>query len=366
MSRYRHRIAMLAAVPWMVASLLAGAAGAAQAQSSVTVFGLLDVGLVRESGAAAGAMTKLSSGVANGSRLGFKGSEALGGGWSALFMLESGIQLDTGTVGQGGVLFGRQSWVGLRGPIGTLTVGRQYTPHFDTLALADPFGSGQVGDAKNLMPGTGDASTRMTNTIKYASARLKGVSGELAYAPGETAGSQAAGRQFGGALAYASGALNLRLGYHYRNSDTPAGQRGGARNWLLAATYDFGPVKAHFGYGVDKGIDSSLLRNPGNPYRYPVTPSGSADSTDLLLGLSTSLGRHTVMASYVRKDDKSGPDQDARQLALGHRYALSRRTDSYLAVAHIRNRNGAGYTVGNASEGGTGNQAFSAGIRHQF
>jgi predicted porin len=361
MSRYRHRIVALAAVP-----LLTGASGIALAQSELTVFGLLDVGLVRESGGAAGAITKLSSGVANGSRLGFKGSEALGGGWSALFMLESGIQLDTGTVGQGGVLFGRQSWVGLRGPIGTVTVGRQYTPHFDTLALADPFGSGQVGDAKNLMRSTGDASTRMTNTIKYASASHKGVSGELAYAPGEAAGSQAAGRQFGGALAYAGGALNLRLGYHYRNSDTPASRRGGARNWLLAATYAFGPVKAHVGYGVDKGADSSLPRNPGNPYGYAVTPAGSADSTDLLLGLSASAGRHTILASYVCKDDRTGLGQDARQLALGHRYALSRRTDTYLAVAHIRNRKGAGYTVGNASEAGTGNQAFSAGIRHQF
>ena len=227
------RSAMLAAVV-----LLADANGAALAQSSVTVYGLLDVGLVRESGGSAGAATKVGSGVANGSRLGFKGDEALGAGWSALFLLEAGIQLDDGTSSQGGVVFGRQSYVGLRGPAGTITVGRQYTPQFDTLVLADPFSSGQVADAKNLMPSTGDATTRMTNSIKYASANHGGISGELAYAPGETAGDAGRGRQFGGALAYARGALKLRLGYHYRNTDTPASRHGGpaTRCWRPPTT----------------------------------------------------------------------------------------------------------------------------------
>lgn len=358
MSGATKRIAMLAAMP-----LLAGAGGNALAQSSVTVFGLLDVGLVRESGGAAGTVTKVSSGVANGSRLGVKATEALGHGWSALFLLESGLQLDTGAVGQGGVLFGRQSYVGLRGPLGTVTVGRQYTPHFDTIVLADPFASGQVGDAKNLMPGTGDTSTRMTNAVKYTSAQRGGVSGELAYAPGEAAGSPRAGRQFGAAAAYAAGALQLRLGYHYRNVDAAA---GGARNALLAATWEAGRVKAHLAYGVDKGPESSPLRNPGNPYGYAPPPAGSTDSTDLLLGLTVSSGAHAFMASYVRKDDRSGFDRDAVQFALGHRYALSKRTDTYLALARIGNRNGAGYAVGNAIEAGSGNRALSVGLRHRF
>lgn len=358
-----QRTVMLAAVP-----LLVGAGGTALAQS-VTVYGLLDVGLVHESGGAAGAANKIGSGVSNGSRLGIKGVEDLGHGWAALFLLESGFQLDDGKLGQG-ALFGRQSYLGLRSPLGTLTVGRQYTPHFDTLVLADPFSSGLTGDAKNLMPSTGDASTRMTNSVKLASANWRGWQGELVYAPGETAGSERAGRQFGGALGYAGGPLNVRLGYHYRNNDTDnniaLARRSSARNTLLAATWDFGLAKAHLGYGVDKGLNSSALRNPGNPYGYTPAPTGSLDSTDLLLGLSRSLGPHTFMASLVRKDDRTEPDQDARQLALGHRYALSRRTDTYVSLAHIRNRRGAGYAVGHASETGTGNKAFAAGVRHQF
>ena len=350
----------------LAAAVLACAGGTARAQSTVTMFGLLDAGLVRESGGASGPSTRVSSGVANGSRLGFKGSEALGGGWSALFMLEAGIQLDTGMASQGGILFGRQSYVGLASPFGSVTVGRQYTPHFDTLALADPFSSGQVGDAKNLVPGTGDAYTRMTKAIKYASGVHGGVSAELAWAPGESAGSDSTGRQFGGALGYAAGGLNLRLGYHYRNTDTPSMRRGGARNALLAATYSFGAVKAHLGYGVDKGAGSDAPRNPGNPYALASPPAGSLDSTDLLLGVTASSGPHTLMASWIRKDDRTALDLDARQFALGHRYALSRRTDTYVALSRITNRNGAGYTAGNASEAGTGSRAVSAGIRHQF
>jgi len=341
-------------------------AGPATAQSSVSIFGLLDVGLVHESGGAAGAGNKLTSGVSNGSRIGIKGVEKLGNGWAALFMLESGLQLDTGATGQGGVLFGRQSYVGLRSPAGTLTVGRQYTPHFDTLVLADPFSSGLTGDAKNLLPSSGDASTRMTNSVKLSSVNIGGWQGELAFAAGESSAGSRIGRQFGGALGYASGALHVRLGYHYRNTDTPTLRRGSARNTLLAATWDLGVVKAHLGYGVDKGFDSSALRNSANPYGYVPAPSGSLDSRDMLLGLSKAAGLHTLMASYVRKDDRTAPNQDARQVSLGHRYALSRRTDTYLSLTHIGNRNGAGYAVGSAIEAGSGNKAIAAGLRHQF
>ena len=104
-------------------AVLGAVSGAASAQSSVTVYGLVDVALVRESGAATGASTKITSGVGAGSRLGFKGSEDLGGGLSALFLLENGFQADTGAMGQGGLLFGRQAYVGLQGGFGTVTIG---------------------------------------------------------------------------------------------------------------------------------------------------------------------------------------------------------------------------------------------------
>lgn len=341
-------------------------AGPAFAQSALTIYGLVDVGVVHESGAATGSVNKVSSGMSNGSRLGFKGVEDLGGGYAALFLLESGYQIDDGTLGQGGLLFGRQAYVGLRSPLGTVTLGRQYTPHFDTIVLADPFQSGTVGDAKNLLPSTGDANTRAANSVKWASPAWHGVTGEFMAALGEVAGSNTAKRQFGGAVTYLAGPLNVRLGYHYRNNDTAASQTSSGRSTLLAATYNFGPVRGHLGLGVDKGVNSSTPRNPGNPYGYAVAPVASLDSTDLLLGLSAVRGRHTWLASYVRKDDKTALNQDAVQVAVGHRYALSRRTDTYVVLSHISNHNGAGYTVGHASDTGTGNQVASVGIRHLF
>jgi predicted porin len=347
-------------------ALLGAITGTASAQSSVTVYGLVDMALMRESGAATGPSTKISSGVASGSRIGFKGKEDLGGGLSAIFLLENGFQADTGTIGQGGVLFGRQLYLGLQGSLGTVTMGRQYTPQYLTVVMVDPFGSGMAGDTKNLMPATGSGS-RVDNSIEYASPVVNGMNAELLYAPGEIAGSSSASRQLGGALGYAAGPLKIRLGYHYRNNDTALLKNiAPAKNTVLAATYDFGAAKVHFAYATNEGVNSSPLRNAGNPFGYAMAPVASVDSQDLLAGLTIPFGAHTLMASYIRKHDKTSLDQSANQAAIGYRYALSKRTDVYSSYARIDNTNGAGYTIGNASEGGTGDSTFNVGIRHIF
>ncbi|MFJ9452536.1 porin [Herbaspirillum sp. NPDC101397] len=337
-----------------------------QAQSSVTIYGLIDTGIVVESGGAAGHVTKLTSGISGGSRIGFKGTEDLGGGMSALFLLETGFQNDTGALGQGGLLFGRQSYVGLGGNFGTVTAGRQYTPQYLVLSAVDPFGTGYAGDAANLMPNTGNGASRMDNTIKYASPNFGGVTGELAYGFGETAGSTKAASQLGAAIGYANGPLNVRLGFHGRNNDTVTTQTGSGRSTLLGATYNFGPVKLHAAYGINKGLNSSPLRNTVNPYG--TTPIvASTDSADILVGVTVPFGvQHTFLASYIRKNDKTALNQDADQFALGYRYALSKRTDLYAMYAHIKNKNGAPYTVGSSIEAGSGNSAWNMGIRHTF
>ena len=349
------------------AALLAGFSGGAAAQSAVTLYGLLDIGYVRESGGVAGAVNKITSGMSNGSRFGFKGSEDLGGGLSAQFLMEGGVQLDIGASGQGGALFGRQIYVGLSSTtVGTLLLGRQYTPEYGVLVLADPFATGLAGDAANLLPNTGNASSRMDNAVKYISPNLSGFTGELAYGTGEVTGANKAGQQWGAAVGYTGGPFAVKLGYHLRNNDTALVQNTTGRTTLLAATYNFDVFKAHLGYGVNKGQNSSPLRNAANPYGAAVAPVASNDSRDLLLGVSVPLGAHTLLASYIRKDDKRALNQDATQWALGYRYALSKRTDLYSSYAHINNKNGAGYTVGSSIEAGSGNTAFSVGMRHVF
>ncbi|HVK95757.1 MAG TPA: porin [Noviherbaspirillum sp.] len=351
----------------MKKSLLAAAAlgtfaTMAHAQSSVTVYGLVDMGLVAESGGAAGSVTKLTSGVTSGSRLGFRGQEDLGGGLSALFVLENGLNADTGTAAQGGLLFGRLSYVGLKGGFGSMTFGRHLSPHYTGLLLvADPFATGYAGQAQNLMA---NPNGRFNNSIVYSTPVLNHFSGQIAYSFGESAGSTSDNSGYGISLDYANGPLNVRA--VYQTKDTTVGATSNdAENMLLASNYDFGPVKAYLSYGRDKGVGSSPFA-AANPYGAAAAPAASTDSAALLIGVAVPVGPNTILASYIRKDDKDAGNRDADQIAIGYVHPLSKRTNLYTAYARINNKNGAAYTVNNASATGSGDKAFNLGIRHRF
>jgi predicted porin len=354
---------------YIAAAVLAALSKQAAAQSNVTAYGLIDAGLSFESGNSAGSVTKVTSGIAGGSRLGFKGTEDLGGGSKALFVIETGIMVDTGAYGQGGLAFGRQVFVGLGNErAGTLTIGRQYAPHYLATVFADPFSSGTAADEKNLINAVSDGG-RMSNSIKYASPQLRGLSGEIAYSAGETVGDNTAGRAYGFAIAYDGTPLSVRLAYHAKNNDTATTKLDNARNTFLAATYAFRYAKLHLAYGVNKGPYSSTLRNGANPYGYAEVPTAATltdDSTDALAGLTVPMGAHTLLASWIHKNDKTAANRDADQFGLGYRYNLSLRTNLYAIYARMCNKNRASYTLGNASEGGTGDRAVNLGMQHAF
>ncbi|WP_295999624.1 porin [Rugamonas sp.] len=349
----------------------------AMAQSNVTIYGLLDAAVVSERGGAAGSVTKLTGGVSSASRLGFKGTEDLGGGLSAVFVLEEGVLIDTGSQDSAGQAFNRQSYVGLSSKdAGTITLGRQYTMLYNAIQqVGDPFGAGYAGTAKNLFPVAG-AEIRANNAVVYSSPKINGFSGDAMYSLGEQAGNNSAGRQFGLGLAYANGPLNARLVYNNKNSDTSnntvvapaivASSHDIGRNVLFAANYDFSVAKAYFMFGSDKGFNSAPLYNTtAKPYGSAF--AASVDSNDLLIGTTVPVGQSgTVMASYLRKNDKTSFNQDADQYGIGYSYALSKRTSTYVAYAKIKNKNGAGYTVGNNTEAGTGDKAVNIGMKHTF
>jgi predicted porin len=236
--------------------------------------------------------------------------------------------------------------------------------------VADPFGAGYAGSIKNLFPAAG-ANTRASNAVVYATPVMAGFSAEALYSLGEQAGSTEAGRQFGLGLNYAQGPLNARLVYNNRNNDTVATgttaavTRDTGRNTLLAVNYDFTVVKAYFAYGADKGVNSAALPS-ANAFGYAVAPRASLKSNDILIGVQVPVGSGTIMASAIRKNDKTNFNQDADQWAIGYLHSLSKRTGVYLAYAKIKNKNGAGYTVGNNNEAGTGDKAFNVGMRHSF
>ncbi|WP_295992192.1 porin [Rugamonas sp.] len=353
--------------------IIAGFASSAYAQSNVTIYGIVDAGIVSERGGAAGSVTKVTSGVGSASRLGFKGTEDLGGGLSAVFLLEEGVLVDTGAQDSTGQAFNRQSYVGLKSKdAGSLTLGRQYNLMYNALGqVGDPFGVGYAGTAKNLFPVAG-ADTRASNAIVYSTPVVGGFQGEALYSLGEQAGNATAGRQFNLGANYSNGPLNARLIYNNRNSDTAAAAGVAAvlhdtgRNTLFAANYDFTVLKAYFAFSADKGFNSAPLNNgTAKPYGVVFTPS--LDSNDLLLGATVPVGTAgTVMVSYIRKNDKTTFNQDADQYAVGYSYALSKRTSTYVAYGKIKNKNGAGYTVGGNTDAGTGDKAFDLGIKHSF
>lgn len=337
------------------------------AQSNVTFYGVMDMGISHDRGGIAGNATRATSGMATQSRWGFRGKEELGGGMAAFFVVEGGIHADTGVPTQNGTLFGRTSIVGLGTRYGAVSIGLQDTPLFTTLnTIVDPLRNG-IARSNNLMPSTG---FRASNSVLYRTPTINGFSADTMYAAGEVAGDQSASRQLGGSVGYSDGKINVRLAYHNKNNDTATVKNtGSARNTLLGANYDFGPAKLWFGYGVDQGLNSAPLNSTAVNFPGPA-PTASTDSTDLLLGVSAPFsapfGASTVVATYIRKNDRTARNQDAQQYALAYMYAFSKRTDLYTSYALIRNHNGAGYTEGNSEEPGIGDRQFTVGLRHRF
>lgn len=321
-------------------AVLGAFTGAASAQTAVNVYGVMDLGVVSESGGAAGSKLKMGSGIQSGSRLGFKGTEDLGGGMKALFNLEAGILADTGASGQGGLLFGRQAWVGLGGNFGTVTMGRQWASHFLAMDAVDPFDYGLAGAASNLVSGP----FRVNNSIKYTTPLMGGFSSEVMYGFGEVAGNTTAGRQIGLSVGYANGPILVQLAHS--NAQNATGTNA-TKNTALVGSYDFHVAKAALAYNVTKD-------------------DAAVDNNDILVGVTVPFGASSLLASYIRKNDKSVANQDSDQIAIGYTYAISKRTNFYTSYARINNKNGAAYTVGDATDSGSGDKAFNFGIRHKF
>jgi predicted porin len=291
---------------------------AASAQTNVTVYGVADAGLSYYRSDLVSRRVSLDDGIGSGgSRLGFRGEENLGGGLAAIFQLENGFSIDTGAAKQGGRLFGRQAWVGLKGDFGTVRLGRQWTPLFLAVDAVDPFNNVLAGDATYWLGSNIFAiDLRMDNAISYATT-VGGVSGEVAYSVGEVAGNTSANRQIGGTLSYLQGPLNIVLSHHNINDATA---NGAAKATLLGGTYNFGPATAHLGYTVEKTNAAAVT---------------TLDARTALVGVSIPAGAGKVMASYIRRDDKTLANSDSAQLALGYIYPLSKRTSLYTSYAHV-------------------------------
>jgi predicted porin len=335
-------------------------AGAASAQSSVTIYGVADVGINHNSGSyAAGNKTSMENGMQAPSRLGFKGREDLGGGLSATFNLENGFNVDNGGLAANNVLFNRQAWVGLNGNFGSVQLGRQESPLYAQLDALDPFGTSGAGSALNMFPAVA-INERTSNTINYKTLSLGGFTGEFAYVLGETAGSTSANNQYGLALGYANGPLAVKFGYNRANATGTAffqdlglatAVDADLKSALLTGSYDFGVAKLLVAHGEDK-LEGT-----------PAVVRGKSNSS--LVGVSVPFGAGTVLASYSRLNIKNVADADADQIAVGYSYALSKRTSLYTTYARISNDRFSRVGLVDTASGNTAKN-FNVGIRHAF
>ncbi|MCU6434780.1 porin [Undibacterium sp. Jales W-56] len=332
---------------------LAAISGAAQAQSNVTIYGVVDMAIQAENRGGTGTKYALDSGEQSGSRLGFKGTEDLGGGLKAIFALEMGILADTGT-SQGGLSFGRQSWVGLTGDFGTVKMGRQYTPQFYFFDAVDPFDLGFTSGHAGASTSTGgvfgflsNSAWRVNNSVSYQSNDMSGFSAMGLYGFGEVAGDTSAKRSVGISGQYAAGPIYVGAVYYKQNDAVAPGN--GMKSILVGGTYDFGVAKAAFGYSKDTS-DMAAIDQKGFMFgvTVPVTPA------DAILATAAQL-----------KDNTAASANKSTQLAIGYTHSLSKRTNLYTSYSRVSNNanvNGGGL----ASANGKTDHFVNAGIRHLF
>ena len=339
----------------LIALAVLAASGVASAQSTVTLYGLVDIyaGSTKvEQGGASARNSVINGGGLNTSRFGLKGSEDLGGGLKANFVLEAGFDPSTGvqnnyTNPYTGVTsnstFGRQSWVGLSGGFGEVKLGKMWTPYDEVK------GSGAAGfDANIFAPATNvwlsnNYQDRPGNSVYYSTPSLAGFSAAALYSLGENKTATVdAGKIASVNLAYAGGPFAAAVSYQ---TEKATGNATTGKYTQVNGSYDFGIVKLLAAYGRVKDVLPTV--NKTNEYQ---------------IGLDFPVNSvFTISGGYAHsKDDNNvGGDTTRKGFGLAGLYALSKRTNLYAGL--------------NTSKGefpaGTPDlkiRTYAAGVRHTF
>ncbi len=373
-----------------VALAVAGAfvAGAAQAQSSVTLYGIVDVNYMWEerpttigTGAAARvvqeSVSQINSGHQSGSRWGLRGSEDLGGGLKAIFTLEGGYNVDTGTLGQGGRLFGRQAWGGLSGGWGSVVAGRlatfsSGTGSFDMIGRIDPFLTGfGLASAGNTFYSMN--ALRLDNTVAYVSPKWGGFMGGVAYSTrvdgAETTPSGTNTTAFSLGANFEMGPFFVAATYDVANQADSTPQREDQKHFQIGGTFDLGNLRLHAGYADQSNIGAIASLTGGSGAFLSLPTGAQFDNSAWLLGVTYKMGPWTFMGSYQAADADSqiytvgttrvNYEPDYNVYGVGATYNFSRRTNVYASYA-ARDANGT--LAGNQFNA----KQLAIGMRHLF
>jgi predicted porin len=354
MAHRKLKTALIFGITWMTSAPV-------WAQSSVTLYGIVDDAIAYQSsstklGTTSGGKSnvQLYSGAWSGSRFGFRGTEDLGGGLKAVFQLENGFNVDTGTLGQGGLEFGRRAFVGFdSAQYGLLTLGRQYTPYFTLLAPYSPI------EWLGMHPGDVDAfdfTVRGNNSIAYISPKLYGFTFGGMYALAGIPGTVNRGSTWSGALQYAAGPVGVAAGFLRVNNSTVGGGAFGADSTAtsggqtlvssLTNGYQTAQAQNRFAlvgtYRFNRSWDVNLSYSnvqyiPGVGSNYRDTAIFNTEGVVLHWKASVAFDI-AAGYSYTRATEANGITDAAsyHQFHLTQLYALSKRTTLYGFEAYQR------------------------------
>lgn len=325
----------------LIALAVLAASGAAMAQSSVTLYGIADafVGSTKiEVGNTGQRQTNVSSSGINGSRWGLKGSEDLGGGMKAIFTLESGFALDTGAsaIGQNGLLFGRQAYVGLQSGFGTVSVGRQYSAYDNLQGATNHNYDSYTFNARSGVTDTGNGTTslgvtsngirnytsRLNNSIAYATPDFGGFSGAVVYGFGEN--KNTVGNVNGDSadtasvhVKYANGPILVGYAYQQEKLNAVGNVQDKNKYNLVGGSYDFGVAKLTASYNT---VKNNVLKDKEGQ-----------------IGVSVPFGAAAISAGYARsKSEGLGVERTGKGYSVLATYALSKRTGLYLGAQNTK------------------------------
>lgn len=354
----------------VLSSALIVASGLAAAQSSVTLFGIVDSTLQHGSGSVSH-RTQLGSGGNSTSRIGFRGVEDLGGGMSASFWLEAGVNVDTGegaptstnnqpsgtpaTLGGGqGLTFARRSTVSLASNLGELRLGRDYAPHFYNRFSYDPWGHNGVGGSQVFVGAPTRSINRVSNLIAYhLPGNLGGLFGVLGYQLGENASNAGAtskdGSGVGGRLGWRSGPFEVAAAHMVTKYATTA-TTGDITSANIGGRYDFGAFRVMGGYYRDK-VD---------------TIAGLTGKGAQVAGIWT-IGAGEIRAMLSNYKTTAAGNPEAKKISLGYVHNLSKRTAVYGTFARVRNSGGATFALNGSTTGANqSSSGYDLGVRHMF
>lgn len=329
-----------------VALAVMAAAGAAMAQSSVQVYGIVDAWVGSErlrvddgSGLQGERQTKVDSGGISGSRFGFKGSEDLGGGLKANFLLEQGFSVDSGST-EAGQAFTRQAYVGFSGGFGEVKLGKVWTAYDDISGATNSAFDSKFSATSNVFLSNG-YTANPKNGLYYATPVVSGFSGAFSYALGEDkSATKSASKIYAAHIKYENGPVFAGLAYQREDSGI-AGDPA-VKFVRLNGSYDLGAAKLLASYGR--------------------VASGDTKANEYHIGVDVPLGGNLTLSggyAYSKVKDAGVTDGKGSGWGVALGYNLSKRTMVYAGVNNTKWKDGDGAVVGKYD-------LYAVGVKHTF